>query len=86
MESKFVIEQRARIDREARAKGIDIDGMNRELKQGVCLLLRAIRNVKKRKFLWGIFYSGFEGFGRLKPEVEKELERLESTVSTGREK
>lgn len=76
MVNKLIRQRRKSIDAEFRSKGVDVDGLNKEFKETRVLFRQAVSNVKKRKFLGGVFFNPFQGFGRTKPEIDKEIKRL----------
>lgn len=66
------------IDDYYRKQGVDVDKLNRELKETGLILDKAIKNVRGR---WGffkrLFTPTFKGLGRMHPEIHKEFAKLQ---------
>ena len=67
------------IDLYYRKQGVDVDKLIREMEEATKLVEIAIRNVKKRKWFFGLFYNAFNGFS-LKKEVQIEFDRLDEVL------
>ena len=65
------------IDEHYRKQGVDVDALQKEFEEVKNLHDKAIKNIRKRKWFFGIFWSPFQGFGRYKPEVYQEIKRIE---------
>lgn len=65
------------IDKYYEKQNLDVKEYNKEFAEQRKMLRQAISNVKKTKFLGGLFYSPIEGFRQIKEEVNLEWNRLQ---------